>query len=121
MSGLLDVELLRLIQNGDQGAGSELFKRYGDRIYYLALRDLRSRSDAEDVRAETFLRVLRAIQSDQVRTPKFLSSFILGTARNVVLEMVRSPLRGASSDVPERSNPDVNPILDEEVTGAVTE
>ncbi len=57
-----DTDLVRLIQNGDSAAGGELFQKYGPRIFYLALRDLRSRTDAEDVRAETFLRVLTAIR-----------------------------------------------------------
>jgi RNA polymerase sigma factor (sigma-70 family) len=119
MDGCSDAELVRLIQNGDQVAGSELFERYGDRTYYLALRDLRSRSDAEDVRAEAFLRVLRAIQAEQIRAPEMISSFILSTARNIILETLRSPLRAASGEVPDQSDANANPLLDEEVTGAI--
>ena len=115
-----DAELVRLIQNGDTAAGAEVFERYGPRVYYLALRDLRSRTDAEDIRAETFLRVLDAIQSRRVQTPAMLSSFILGTARNIVLETLRSPLRAAQGrEIPDCSGPEANPILDEEITGAI--
>jgi RNA polymerase sigma-70 factor (ECF subfamily) len=114
-----DTDLVRLIQNGDSAAGGELFQKYGPRIFYLALRDLRSRTDAEDVRAETFLRVLTAIRLRRVETPEMLSSFIHGTARNIVLETLRSPLRAAGREVPDSGGPEPDPMLDEEVTVAV--
>jgi RNA polymerase sigma factor (sigma-70 family) len=120
MSERSDAELVRLIENGDSPAGGELFHKYGPRVYYLALRDLRSRSDAEDVRAETFLRVLNAIRSRRIQTPEMLSSFILATARNIVLETLRSPLRAASGrEIPDRGGAEADPMLDEEVTGAI--
>jgi RNA polymerase sigma-70 factor (ECF subfamily) len=120
MTGRSDAELVRLIQNGDSEATEQLFLKYGPRIYYVALRDLRSRSDAEDVRSETFLRVLNAIHSRRVQTPEMLGSFVLGTARNIVLETLRSPLRAARGRaIPDCSGPEANPILDEEITGAI--
>jgi RNA polymerase sigma-70 factor (ECF subfamily) len=115
-----DAELVRLIQNGDSAAGGELFQKYGPRIFYLALRDLRSHTDAEDIRAETFLRVLNAIQSRRIQTPERMGSFILSTARNIVLETLRSPLRAAGGrEIPDHGGPEANPMLDQEVTGAI--
>ena len=114
-----DAELVHSIQCGDEAAGAGLFEKYSRRVYYLALRELRSNADAEDVRAETFLRVLKAIQNQQVHSPDALSSFILGTARNVILETLRSPLRSAQDDIPEIPAPSATPLVDEDVRGAI--
>ncbi len=115
-----DAELVQSIQNGIESAGSDLFEKYSGRVYYLALRELRSHADAEDVRAETFLRVLKAIRDQQVRTPDSLSSYILGVARNIILEALRSPHRAATErDVPEVVSPEPEPELDEHVREAI--
>jgi RNA polymerase sigma-70 factor (ECF subfamily) len=115
-----DAELVHSIQNGIDSAGADLFEKYSGRVYYLALRQLRSHADAEDVRAETFLRVLKAIRSQQVRAPDSLSSYILGTARNIILEAIRSPHRAASErDVPDVPSPEPDPALDEDVRHAI--
>ena len=59
---------------------------YSSRIYYVALRKLRSASAAEDVRNETLLRVIQALRAG---SPEALPGFVLGIARNVVLEEFR--------------------------------
>ena len=114
-----DAELVLRIQSGDQRAGEHLFEKYSRRVYYLALRDLRSPADAEDVRAETFLRVLKAIQNQQLRSADALSSFVLATARNIILETLRSPLRGAQDEIPERAERESSPMVDEDVRAAI--
>jgi len=115
-----DGELVQSIQNGIESAGADLFEKYSNRVYYLALRELRSHADAEDVRAETFLRVLKAIRAQQVRTPESLGSYILGVARNVILESLRSPHRAADErDVPDVPSPNPEPELDEDVRQAI--
>ena len=115
-----DGELVQSIRNGIESAGADLFERYSGRVYYLALRELRSHADAEDVRAETFLRVLKAIRNQQVRSPDSLSSYILGVARNIILESLRSPHRAANQrDVPDVPSPEPDPELDENVRLAI--
>jgi RNA polymerase sigma factor (sigma-70 family) len=81
------------VPSGESISASDLFQKYSARVYYLALRALRSPSDAEDVCGETFLRVLRSLENEQIRSPEAIGSFILGTARNVILELHRSPHR----------------------------
>jgi RNA polymerase sigma-70 factor (ECF subfamily) len=115
-----DAELVRSIQNGIESAGADLFEKYSRRVYYLALRELRSHADAEDVRAETFLRVLKAIRSDQIRSPDSLGSYILGVARNIILESLRSPHRMANErDLPDVPSPEPDLELDEDVRQAI--
>ncbi len=87
MPASTDVELVASIQGGHSGAETALYEKYAAKVYYLALRESRLPHDAEDVRAETFLRVIRAIRGNQVRSAAALPGFILGTTRNVLYEL----------------------------------
>jgi RNA polymerase sigma factor (sigma-70 family) len=82
-----DSELVSRIQTGEFESESALYERYAPRVYYLALRESRSPQDAEDARAETFLRVLQAIRGKQIRAAESLGPFILGVTRNVLREL----------------------------------
>jgi RNA polymerase sigma-70 factor, ECF subfamily len=86
-SVLADDQLVACIQNGRMDAEAALYERYSAKVYYLALRESHSPQDAEDVRAETFLRVLQAIRGDRLRSAGSLAPFILGTMRNVLHEL----------------------------------
>lgn len=82
-----DIDLVLNIQNGHIESEAALYDKYSARVYYLALRESGSPHDAEDVRAETFLRVLQAIRGDQLRSAASLPGFILGVTRNVLHEL----------------------------------
>jgi RNA polymerase sigma-70 factor (ECF subfamily) len=84
-----DAELALAIGRGDPDAESELYRRFGSRVLYLAQRELRSRDLAEDARSETFLRTLTALRDGTVRKPESLASFVLQTTRYVVFELRR--------------------------------
>jgi RNA polymerase sigma-70 factor (ECF subfamily) len=63
-----DATLVALVLAGDQSAFAELVDRYHGEVYYLALRQLRQREDAEDLAQEAFLRAYRALaQYDPTR------------------------------------------------------
>lgn len=85
-----DAELMTRLRQGDAASEAALYERYSSRIYFLALSELRSRDDAEDVRGETFLRVIQALRQDKLRKPESLSSFIVGIALNIVREHNRA-------------------------------
>jgi RNA polymerase sigma-70 factor (ECF subfamily) len=59
--GAEDRELVRRAQGGDQAAFRRLVERHGDRVHALALRILRSASDAEEVAQDAFVRAWRAL------------------------------------------------------------
>jgi RNA polymerase sigma factor (sigma-70 family) len=80
-------DFLSGIQLGQTESEAALYEKYSARVYYLALRQTKSPQDAEDIRAETFLRVLLAVRNNQVRSPDSLPSFIVGVTRNVVREL----------------------------------
>lgn len=82
-----DIELVAHIQNGHSEAEAALYEKYSAKVYYLALRESKSSHDAEDVRAETFLRLIQAIRRNQVRSADALPAFILGITRNVLREL----------------------------------
>jgi len=83
----VDTQLVADIQNGQTQAEAALYEKYCAKVYYVALRESRSTHDAEDVCAETFLRVLQAIRGRELRSAAALPAFILGTTRNVLHEL----------------------------------
>ena len=90
------VQLVEGIRAGDSGAVSTLHEKFSDRIYFVALRELRSAADAEDIRNETFLRVIQAVRDGKLTTAAALPGFVLGIARNVTREVARKGWRAES-------------------------
>jgi RNA polymerase sigma factor (sigma-70 family) len=93
-----DSELIARILRNDDAAEAELYKKYSPRIYFLALSELHSREDAEDIRAETFLRVIQALRQGKLRNPQSLAAFIVGIALNCVREHHRQHLKTETLD-----------------------
>ena len=61
---LEDKDLVRLYQNGDQLAISELVKRYKSRIFSSILFLVRKREVAEDLFQETFIKIITCLRRD---------------------------------------------------------
>lgn len=122
---LPDRELVSNVEQGDKLAEGALYEKYSSRVYFLALGELHSREDAEDVRAETFLRVLQALRQGQLRKPDSLPSYIVGIALNVIREFARKQLGTEPLDPQEpvaaadRSPESV--FLDEETSRSIAE
>ncbi len=97
-------DLSERIAGGDRDAESALYDRFSMRVFYVALRLLRVREDAEDARAETFLRVLQALRHGKLRDPQALPAFVLETTRNVARERLRerSRVRQIDEGAPEQ-------------------
>ena len=57
------VRLAKAAAAGDAEAFDLLMKRYGDGVFRLALRMLRSREDAEDIQQEAFVRAYRKLHT----------------------------------------------------------
>lgn len=98
-----DTQIVADIQNGQTQAEAELYQKYQAKVYYLALRESRSTHDAEDVCAETFLRVLQAIRGNGLRSPGALPAFVLGTTRNVLYELFSRRRQTGKTTSPENA------------------
>ena len=90
---MLDSDLVRKFGNGETEAEATLYEKFSARVYFLALSELHSKDDAEDVRAETFLRVIQALREGKLRIAESLPSYIVGFALNVIRENIRHKYR----------------------------
>lgn len=97
-------EIVSKIQQGDSSAETALYEKFSPRIFFLALSELHSKDDADDVRAETFLRVIQALRDGKLRSADSLPSFIVGFALNVIREHKR---KGYKTDSLEELEIDV--------------
>lgn len=82
-----DKRLVKRIQEGDRRAFEELLDRYETRIYRLALRQVGSVEEAEDVTQEIFLGIYHNIGG--FRGASSLSTWIYRVAMNHCLEFRR--------------------------------
>ena len=91
VSGDLDDEdeLIRLAQVGDGAAFGRLYDRYLPSIYRYTYSKTSSRSAAEDLTSETFLRAFRAI-ARRPRAHLNFAAWLVTIARNVVIDHHRS-------------------------------
>lgn len=101
-----DAELVSRIFAGDAAAEAALYEKYNSRVYFLALSELHSRDDAEDIRAETFLRVIQALRQGKLRKPESLASFIIGIALNIIREQNRAGAKTQAISDAEYEIPD---------------
>ena len=121
---ILDGDLAASVRQGDATAEAALYEKFSARIYFLALGELRSKEDAEDVRAETLLRVIQALRQDKLRSPDALPSFVVGIALNVIREHTRLKQKAQQLDgsehklAAEQRSPE-SVFLDEETGRAI--
>ena len=67
---LTDIELIKQVLAGDQGAYAELVKRHQRFVFTLALRFSKNREDAEEIAQDCFVKAYRSLNSFQ-QTAKF--------------------------------------------------
>jgi RNA polymerase sigma-70 factor (ECF subfamily) len=94
------VELKRVVRqaaSGDEAAAALLFDAYHPRVFRYALGKLGHASDAEDVAAETFARVLRDIGRFRWKGGGF-EAWLFRIAANLVVDRVRHRERERATD-----------------------
>jgi RNA polymerase sigma factor (sigma-70 family) len=94
-------ELVARIRQGDAEAEALLYEKFSAGVYFTALSETHSKEDAEDARAETFLRLIQALRQDKLRSADSLPSFIVGITLNVIRELVRQKYRADSLEAYE--------------------
>ena len=83
----LEAHLMARVQARDEGAFSELFTRFQEKIYRTALRILKEDYSAQDALQETFLNIYRGAK--HFRGDSRLTTWINRITVNVCLEMIR--------------------------------
>lgn len=83
-----DARLIAAFLRRDGSAAHELFDRYASRIYGLGLRLLTSRTDAEDLVQDTFLKLLRRGSAFDHRRGS-LDVWIMMNARSLAIDRLR--------------------------------
>jgi RNA polymerase sigma factor (sigma-70 family) len=83
----LDLILVEQAVNGDQKAYAELLDRYRDAIYFLLLKMVNNKSDAEDLTIEAFGKAFKSIHQ---YTPNFaFSTWLFKIATNNCIDFIR--------------------------------
>jgi len=99
-----DADYLDRLAAGEREV-EEHFNDYFGQLILIKLRARQySRATIDDIRQETFLRVLQAIRKKTVREPERIGAFVNAVCNNVVLEFGRS---GAKLILMEDDAPDV--------------
>jgi RNA polymerase sigma-70 factor (ECF subfamily) len=88
MAKLTDRELVDRARQGDVESFAQLVRRHQPRIMRLALHMLRSRSEAEDVAQETFIRAYQALARFDGRSEPYTWLYRIGV--NLSLNTIRS-------------------------------
>lgn len=77
----------------DREAEAALCERYAERIRSYGLLHLRNAAAAEDLVQHVLLAVIEALRAGQVRDTERLGAYVLGTCRNIAMEMGRGEAR----------------------------
>lgn len=102
---LYDYKIVRNAIAGDEKAYGELFKRYKDSVYFMILKMVNNRTDAEDLMFEAFE---KAFASLNYYSPQFaFSTWLFKIASNNTIDFIRKrKAQTVSLDVD-----DINPIV----------
>ncbi len=82
--------LAERIRRGEGAADEELFRRFHEKVFVMALVRTRDREAARDVAQETMLAVLTGVRQGRLLEPEKLAGYVCGTARNLVHEHLRA-------------------------------
>jgi len=92
-----DAALARRIGGRERDAAAEaaICRRFGPRIRLYGLKHLRSEAAAADLVQDVLVMVLTKLRDGAVREPERLASFVLGMARQTVIDQQRGGRRRA--------------------------
>jgi RNA polymerase sigma-70 factor (ECF subfamily) len=79
----------------DAAAEAELCRRFAPRVRLYGLKHLRNEAGAADLAQDVLVMVLTKLREGAVREPERIASFVLGTARQTVVDWRRGGRRRA--------------------------
>ena len=86
----IDADLARRISAGDSQAEAPFCGRFAPRIRLFGLKRLRSDAAAADLVQDVLIMALQKLRAGAVREPEHIASFMLGTARQMMLDSMRN-------------------------------
>ncbi|MFC2087314.1 RNA polymerase sigma factor [Bacteroidota bacterium] len=105
-----DFRLVQSAVNGDQKAYAELMNRYYDAIYYMLLKMVNNKSDAEDLTIEAFGKAFKNVKQ---YTPNYaFSTWLFKIATNNCIDFIRKKKANLISiDQPNEESEDPTAML----------
>jgi len=85
-----DASLARRISASDTAAEAEFCRRFAPRIRLFGRKWLRSDAAAADLVQDVLLMALQKLRAGEVREPERIASFMLGTARQMMVDSRRN-------------------------------
>jgi RNA polymerase sigma-70 factor, ECF subfamily len=108
-----DESYLQRLRGGDFPTEQHFVQYFGQLLLIKLRSRLRSSQTVDDIRQETFVRVLKAVRTGGVRSAEGLGSFVNSICNNVLQEHYRSSARSVSSqDETPLDPPDTSIDLD---------
>jgi RNA polymerase sigma-70 factor (ECF subfamily) len=92
-----DESYLQRLRGGDFPTEKHFVDYFGQLLLIKLRSRLRSSQTVDDIRQETFVRVLKAVRTGGVRSAEGLGSFVNSICNNVLQEYYRSSARSVSS------------------------
>lgn len=82
-----DSDWILALKEGDVQAFSELFDRYGKRLYHFSMGYLKSVEDAEEIVQDVFLKIWNS--REELLVDKSFESYLFTIAKNAILNTIR--------------------------------
>lgn len=110
-----DASYIELLRRGD-GATQDHFVKYFGKLLRIKLRSRKLPVHLiQDLLQETFLRVLVAVRTQEVRQPERLGAYVNSVCNNILLEQYRLHTREQHVDLDEADGPDAAADLEAKV------
>lgn len=108
-----EVELIIALKEGDIQAFSQLFDRYGKRLFHFSVGYLKSAENAEEIVQDVFLKIWNNRQ--ELLAQKSFESYLFTIAKNGILNTIRKSKSEQVYLNYKKIHPDKNVLLDDEL------
>lgn len=110
---ITEADLILSLKDGDMKAFSDLFDRYGKRLYYFSMGYLKSSANAEEIVQEVFLKIWN--NREELSIQKSFESYLFTIAKNGILNTIRKSKSEQAYINYAKLHPGKNILLDEEL------
>ena len=100
-----DRDYITRLAQGDAATEQHFTRYFGDLLNAKLRRRLRSSAQVDDVRQETFVRVLTTLRKNGLASPGSLGAYVNTVCNNIVFELFRSQGRTVPWDPQEQPEP----------------